>query len=351
MELSEKILNLSIVGKKRIGVNDFVRSLNLGIDGSNLEWFESTSKYKIPKITNSYSGIANVQPINDIQRINKFLEEANQRLDKGKYLLICVETKETRKRKILNKFPKFVGYPVYGFDFIFKRVFPKLAITKKLYFWTTKGKKRVISLTESLGRLSSCGFDIIGHQQIGCTTYIFTQKQSIPAYDMRPTYGALVKLSRIGKNGELFNVYKLRTMHPYSEYIQDYAFKKNNLQNGGKIKDDFRVTNWGRLFRKLWIDELPMLINFFKREMKLVGVRPLSRQYFNLYPEDLQKMRTKVKPGLVPPFYADMPQTLEEIVQSEREYLESYFKRPFLTDIKYFIRAFRNIVFNKARSN
>ncbi|MEQ8523497.1 sugar transferase [Gracilimonas sp.] len=351
MELSEKTLKISRVGTKQKGVNEFIKSLNLGIDSSQLEWFDSTDKDKIPNASNSYSGIANIQPINDIQRINKFFEEANHRLEKGKYFLTAVETKDTRKNKILNNYPKFIGYPVYVLDFILKRVLPKISFTKGLYFWFTNGKSRVLSLTESLGRLTSCGFDIIGYQRIGYTTYILSQKQSDPAYDMQPTYGALVKLNRIGKGGELFSVYKLRTMHPYSEYLQDYAFKKNSLQQGGKIKDDFRVTTWGRWFRKLWIDELPMFINFFKREMKLVGVRPLSRHYFNLYPEDLQELRTKVKPGLVPPFYADMPQTLEEIIESERKYLKSYLEHPIRTDVRYFFKAWYNILVKKARSN
>ncbi|MEX2567706.1 MAG: hypothetical protein WD431_17295 [Cyclobacteriaceae bacterium] len=83
---------------------------------------------------------------------------------------------------------------------------------------------------------------------------------------------------------------------------------------------------------------------------KIVGVRPLSQHYFDLYPEDLQKLRTRVKPGLVPPFYADMPQTFEEITESERQYLYAYLKNPILTDIRYFFKAFFNIFFKGARS-
>jgi lipopolysaccharide/colanic/teichoic acid biosynthesis glycosyltransferase len=94
-----------------------------------------------------------------------------------------------------------------------------------------------------------------------------------------------------------------------------------------------------------------MFINLFKGEMKLVGVRPLSRHYFDLYPKDLQELRIKVKPGLVPPFYADLPQTLEEIIESEREYLVSYQEHPIRTDFKYFFLAWYNILVKKARSN
>jgi lipopolysaccharide/colanic/teichoic acid biosynthesis glycosyltransferase len=103
--------------------------------------------------------------------------------------------------------------------------------------------------------------------------------------------------------------------------------------------------------RKYWLDELPMLINLARGNMKLVGVRPLSAQYFSLYSKELQELRTKFKPGLLPPFYADMPKTLEEIEKSEMNYLLLCTKNgTFLTDIKYFFLIIRNILFRSARS-
>jgi lipopolysaccharide/colanic/teichoic acid biosynthesis glycosyltransferase len=139
-------------------------------------------------------------------------------------------------------------------------------------------------------------------------------------------------------------------MHPYSEYIQDYVYKQNDLQDGGKFNDDFRITSWGAVCRKIWLDELPMLINFFKGNMKLVGVRPLSRHYFELYARDLRERRIKYKPGLIPPFYADMPSDLDSIQESENKYLDSYDKHPVLTDFKYFWKSMFNILFRHARS-
>ena len=139
-------------------------------------------------------------------------------------------------------------------------------------------------------------------------------------------------------------------MHPYAEYLQQFVYENFNLQEGGKFKNDFRVTSWGKVFRKLWIDELPMLINLFKGEMKLVGVRPLSKQYLDLYNDIIKGKRLKFKPGLVPPFYADMPKTIEEIMLSEENYLNQYEESPITTDIKYFFKAFYNIIVKKARS-
>ncbi|MBM3421581.1 MAG: sugar transferase, partial [Bacteroidetes bacterium] len=98
-------------------------------------------------------------------------------------------------------------------------------------------------------------------------------------------------------------------------------------------------------------DELPMLINLFKGDMKIVGVRPLSRHYFELYTHEMQERRVRYKPGLLPPFYADMPVTLDEIQESEKRYLDSYDRSPILTDIRYFFRSIWNIVCRHARSN
>jgi lipopolysaccharide/colanic/teichoic acid biosynthesis glycosyltransferase len=94
-----------------------------------------------------------------------------------------------------------------------------------------------------------------------------------------------------------------------------------------------------------------MIYNLLKGDMKLVGVRPLSEHFFGLYPLEMQILRTNTKPGLVPPFYADMPKTLQEVIESERKYLEAYAKKPIRTDFRYFFLAVNNIFFKNARSS
>ena len=210
---------------------------------------------------------------------------------------------------------------------------------------------RLISRAELLGRLNFCGFDIVAEKVIDNKHYVIARKVKTTSLDTSPTYGPLVQLKRSGLGGQMVNIYKFRTMHPYSEYLQQYVYDRQGLHEGGKIENDFRVTTWGRVMRKFWLDELPMLYNWVKGDLSVVGVRPLSFHYLELYDQELQTLRRKVKPGLVPPFYADLPRTFEEICESERRYIKAFLKKPYRTQVVYFWRCFVNIVFKGARSN
>jgi lipopolysaccharide/colanic/teichoic acid biosynthesis glycosyltransferase len=324
---------------------------NIDLNIPNYSLLATTTRFNVDKLPEkAYLKLVNLKRINDIRFINKFFESINRKLIDGGIFIGCVETKDQRKKRILRKYPPGFNWIYYFMDFILKRVFPKFNLTKRIYFFLTRGNNRVISKAETFGRLYSCGFKILNEQEIRGMLYFVARKIRNPYYDMEPTYGPLVKLSRVGKNGRIIQVYKLRTMHPYAEYLQEYVYEKSALEEGGKFKDDFRVTTIGKFFRKFWLDELPMLINLFRGDLKIVGVRPLSKHYFGLYSKELQEQRIKTRPGLIPPFYVDLPKTLDEIQASELKYLAAYQKHPLLTDWKYFWIAVWNILFKKARS-
>ncbi len=318
--------------------------------GSTLLMATSTRFNVLNQKALKHQNLINLKRINDVRYLNKFFESINTLLPEGGLYVNSVETYRIRKERIIERFPIGINWILYFFDFLFRRVFPKLPLTKKVYFYMTQGNNRVLSKAETFGRLYCCGFEIVSEQQIGKELYFLARKVREPYFDYSPTYGPLIRLKRYGKGGKLFGVYKARTMHPYSEYLQDYVYRNNNLDEGGKFKDDFRVTTLGRIMRKVWLDELPMFINVFKGEMKLVGVRPLSKQYFGLYTDEVKEKRLKFKPGLIPPYYVDMPKTLEEIMASEMRYLEAYEKHPLLTDWHYFWVAMYNIFIKRARS-
>lgn len=319
-------------------------------DGSTLVVSTSTQFNIDNQPDDTFKSIVNLKRINDIQRINKFFESVNSKLPGEGLFIGCAETYMIRKRRILNKYPAVLNGIIYFFDYVIKRVFPKLGITKRLYFFITGGRNRVISRAETFGRLYSCGFELVDDAFLNNLLFFVARKVKEPAYDYSPTYGPYIRLRRIGKGGKEIRVYKLRTMHAYSEYLQEYIFAKYQLTNGGKFSNDFRITTLGGILRKFWLDELPMLYNVLRGDLKIVGVRPLSKHYFSLYPDEMQQRRINYRPGLIPPFYADLPDTFDEIVDSERRYLDAYEKAPFRTDWKYFWKAFHNIVFKKARS-
>ena len=294
--------------------------------------------------------LINLERVNNIRWVNRYFLEAHKMLLPGGYFAGRVNTIGLYRKHFFEKYPKYFSQVFYFINYIFRRVFPKLSVTKKLYFMITKGKNRAISRAETLGRLCFCGFKIVAESKIGDDLYFIAQKVKASSIDENPSYGPLVKFSRMGLNGNNIDVYKFRTMHPYSEYLQEYIYGMNKLQQGGKFKDDFRVATIGKFMRRMWLDELPMLYNWIKGEMNLVGVRPLSHHYFNLYPADLQELRKTVVPGLVPPFYADLPETFDEICESERRYIKAYMKNPVRTQWFYFWKAVWNIVVRGVRS-
>ena len=332
-------------------VYDFISEFVDVGNPSNLT-LSTTTQFNIDQLpANRFRSLINLHKINDLRRINKFFESINSKLPMGGIFIGSAETYVLRKERIMKEYPVIINHIYYFFDYIFTRVFPKMPVLKQFYFWATLGKNRVISRAETLGRLYSCGFECLDEKFIDGKFYFAMAKIKEPAFDLKPTYGPFIRLRRYGKHGKEIGVYKMRTMHAYSEYLQEYVYQKNQLQEGGKFSNDFRVTAAGKFMRKFWLDELPMIFNVFMGDMKIVGVRPLSKHYFNLYDKEFQKKRMLFKPGLVPPFYVDMPKTLDDIMASEEKYLDAYAKNPLWTDIKYFFLAFKNIIFKRARSN
>ena len=299
-----------------------------------------------------YQTLVDLTLLNDAKGINRRFCIVNQKLpDEGRYVC-CYRPQEYIKSKILAKYPWGINWIVYSLYFFHKRVVPRLVLTSRLYYDLTKGRKRMLSKTEVLGRLYYCGFEVDEIVPMGHIEYVFAHRHSQPyPQEQFKVYGPLIKLPRVCKNKEIKYFYKTRTMHPYAEYIQKYVFdSRGGMDIADKSNDDWRITTWGKFMRKYWLDELPMLINWFKGDVKLVGVRPLSRTMFDTYPQWLQDKRTRCKPGLIPPFYIDHPNTFDELFASEDKYLTEYLEHPFRTDCKYFFLTMKSILTRKTHS-
>ena len=106
-------------------------------DLSHFVWLRDNNIENSIRITSDYIGIASRDRLNNVKRINKFLEFLNRSIHIDQSILICVETMESRRVRILNKYPFPVNYPYYFMDFVLKRCFPKLKFTRKIYFHLT----------------------------------------------------------------------------------------------------------------------------------------------------------------------------------------------------------------------
>lgn len=346
-------LNIEQLVEKRVGPRgiEFILKYIPDLSSKKLVLVDTSSRFNILKQRKSqYNEVVNVGLCNKIDRLNKFFLAVNLKLGPEGIFVGRAETITERRRRAYKRWIRPFADVYYFSDFILHRVMPKIRGFQWFYFFITKGKRRVLSRAELLGRLCSCGFEIVEEVEIENKMYFAVKKVREAEKVVNPSYGPLFGMKRIGKGGKEITVYKVRTMHPYSEFLQEYIYKRNDLQEGGKFADDFRISTLGKMFRKFWIDELPMIYNLFNGDMKIIGVRPLSRHYLSLYSDELKELRKSVKPGLIPPFYADLPKTLPEIQASEKNYILAYRKSPFLTDIRYFSRAMVNILFKSARS-
>jgi lipopolysaccharide/colanic/teichoic acid biosynthesis glycosyltransferase len=139
---------------------------------------------------------------------------------------------------------------------------------------------------------------------------------------------------RVGKDGEPFDMYKLRTMVADAEFMGDGL-----AVNRG----DPRITRVGAFLRRFSIDELPNLINIVRGEMTFVGPRPTIQAQVDQYTER-QLRRLEVKPGLTG--WAQI-NGRASLPWSERIELDVWYvdhKSPLL-DLKIVLRTLRMLAF------
>ena len=108
----------------------------------------------------------------------------------------------------------------------------------------------------------------------------------------------IFRQKRVGKDGYLFTMFKIRTMVKNAEQLQSQMQKRDvdgNLIH--KTKDDPRVTRVGRVLRRFSLDELPQLFNVLSGTMSLVGPRPEIPYLADEY-APWQRKRLDVLPGM-----------------------------------------------------
>ena len=121
----------------------------------------------------------------------------------------------------------------------------------------------------------------------GCALLLLSPVLLAIAILVRVTIGAPVLFSqeRPGLLGRPFRMFKFRTMADLRD------------SEGSLLRDEARLTRFGRFLRRISLDELPELFNVLRGDMSLVGPRPLLMEYLERYTPE-QARRHEVKPGI-----------------------------------------------------
>lgn len=106
--------------------------------------------------------------------------------------------------------------------------------------------------------------------------------------------------ARVGKNGRMFGMLKLRTMYADAEENMDKYLSAEQLvqwETEHKVIDDPRVTRVGRVLRKTSLDELPQFFNVLVGQMSVVGPRPVTPEELAYYGDDADEVLA-MRPGI-----------------------------------------------------
>jgi exopolysaccharide biosynthesis polyprenyl glycosylphosphotransferase len=154
---------------------------------------------------------------------------------------------------------------------------------------------------------------------------------------------ALFRQPRVGKDGQVFSVYKFRTMVPDAEKRKAELADRN--EHDGvlfKIRNDPRITPAGNWLRRWSLDELPQLINVLLGDMSMVGPRPALPEEAARYGEYVRR-RLMVKPGITGLWQVNGRSDLswDESVRLDLRYVENW---SFVLDLQILWKTFSAVL-------
>ena len=152
---------------------------------------------------------------------------------------------------------------------------------------------------KNAARVSKRVFDLVG----ACVLLVLSSPlliatgAAIKAHDRGPV---LFRQQRVGRNGDLFDCYKFRSMVVDADRLLEAVAETNMHEDGHvlfKAEHDPRVTRPGRVIRRFSLDEMPQFLNVLRGEMSLVGPRPPLPGEVERYTDDVRR-RLAVRPGM-----------------------------------------------------
>lgn len=158
----------------------------------------------------------------------------------------------------------------------------------------------------------------------------------------------IIRVKRLGREGSTFYKYKFRSMVLNAEKVLQELLASNEVirkeyEATYKIRNDPRVTRFGRLLRKTSLDELPQILNILRGEMSWVGPRDILPSELAVYGEFGDKFAT-VKPGLTGLWQVSGRSRLpySERVRLDMHYIDHL---SFLLDLKIILKTIPVVLF------
>ena len=167
--------------------------------------------------------------------------------------------------------------------------------------------------------------------------------------EKRPSHAPVYSSDRVGMGEKHFKFYKIRSMCPGAAAMKDQLIAAGLNESDPpafKMKDDPRITPFGKFLRKTSLDELPQLFNIFRGDMSVVGPRPPLPREVAEY-EEWHKQRLSVKGGLLCLWQIQHNRnalTFDEWVRLDLEYIE---KRSLWLDLKIIFKGFYMVLFDR----
>lgn len=187
------------------------------------------------------------------------------------------------------------------------------------------------------------GLDIIG-ALVGCVLAVIAMILVAIPLKIESPGPLLFRQKRVGLNGRVFNIYKIRSMYADAEARKAELMDKNEM-NGlmFKMVNDPRITQVGRFIRRTSIDELPQFFNVLVGDMSLVGTRPPTLDEYEHY-KSHHKRRLSMKPGITGLWQVsgrNKIEDFEDVVRLDVQYIDQW---SFWMDIRILLRTIAVVI-------
>ena len=282
--LSYPLLIILTVGSRIMLSKLVIYARNKGLDIKNVIMFGNDTFDLIHKISeNKALGYKLVKKTNSVSELKSSLDQADivfiSRDNINREMMSLILRNNQITWKII---PGIFNLVIEDINFDELRDCPIMNISSGNAAQNYLGTKRIIDLM-----LSSLALVVL------CPLFL------VVAIIMKTTMpGPLFfKHKRLGKGMKEFTMYKFRSMILGADDKKKQMLDQNEVKGLFKMKDDPRITRFGKILRKTCIDELPQIINIFKGDMSIVGPRPHLRDEMPSF-SDWRMMRFNIKPGL-----------------------------------------------------